>query len=90
MEEKKKLSTLEREKLKLEKLQQEMLDSKKRIEEAKNKEVLKVWKKIKPLFIREEILNQLDQTFIETLALEIEEILKKYLPKEEKEVTKNE
>lgn len=90
MEEKKKLSTLEREKLKLEKLQQEMLDSKKRIEEAKNKEVLKVWKKIKPLFIKEEILNQLDQTFIETVALEIEEILKKYLPKEEKEVTKNE
>ena len=38
MEEKKKLSTIEREKLKMERLQQEMLNSRKRIEEFKSME----------------------------------------------------
>lgn len=81
MEEKKKLSAIEREKLKMERLQQEMLNSRKRIEEAKNKEALKVWKKIKPLLLKDEILDQIqDPEFVEMIVLDIQQVLEKYIP----------
>lgn len=80
MEEKKKLSPVEREKLRFERLQQEMINSKKKIEEAKNKEVLKVWRKIKPLFLEDEIIEKIQEPeFIEKISIEIQQILKKYI-----------
>lgn len=88
MEQLKKLSSIEREQEKLKRLQQDILNTKKKVEEAKNKETLKIWKKIKPLFLDEEILAKIQsKDFIEEIYLEVEEILKKY--KTEKEIKEN-
>ena len=80
-----KMTAVEKQEERLKRLQQEIIIAKKKVEDAKNKETLKIWKKIKPLFLDEEILAKIpNKDFIEEIYLEVEEILKKY--KTEKEV----
>ena len=87
-QEERKMTAVEKQEEKLKKLQQEIIAAKKKVEDAKNKETLKIWKKIKPLFLDEEILTKIQsKDFIEEIYLEVEEILKKY--KTEKEVKDN-
>lgn len=87
-QEERKMTAVEKQEEKLKKLQQEIIAAKKKVEDAKNKETLKIWKKIKPLFLDEEILAKIQsKDFIEEIYLEVEEILKKY--KTEKEVKEN-
>lgn len=87
-QEERKMTAVEKQEEKLKKLQQEIIAAKKKVEDAKNKETLKIWKKIKPLFLDEEILTKIQsKDFIEEIYLEVEEILKKY--KTEKEVKEN-
>lgn len=63
-------------------LQKELQEVKRKENEYKNKEALKMWKKIKYLFIDEEILPKLsDKEFIDEIGEKIAKIVNEYKPK---------
>lgn len=65
----------------IEKLKQQLEEAKKRKKQYQDQEARKIWKKIKPLFLDEEMLKKSnDKEFLEKL----EEVIEKALEKMEK------
>lgn len=68
------------------KLREELQKIEKQETEYKNKDALKVWKKIKYLFLNDEILSRLnDKEFLDKITAEIISVMEKYLPQKETE-----
>lgn len=62
-------------------LQKELVELRKKETEYKNKEALKVWRRIKFLFLSDEILSKLnDKEFLDEITTEIISVMEKYLP----------
>lgn len=66
-------------------LQKELQEVRKKENEYKNKEALKIWKKIKYLFIDSDILPKIsDKDFVDEIGEKIAKIVEEYKPKKEK------
>lgn len=72
------------------KLREELQKIEKKETEYKNREALKVWKKIKFLFLDNEILMKLDdKEFLDKITEEIISVMEKYIPKKAEENIEN-